>query len=107
MIAAVAALVVAGASTPAHAEDVEAIVRHGIELRRQGHDAEALTEFQRAMRIQRSPRTQAQIALAEQALGLWPGAEADLLAALDAQGDAWIKKNRTTLANALTIIQSQ
>ena len=87
-------------------ESVDAIVAKGVELRRQGKDAEALAEFQRALKIQNSPRVAAQAALAEQALGLWTNAEEDLTAAMSHEGDPWIKKNRATLAKAMEVIQS-
>src|SRR6185295_12934104 len=84
---------VGGAASTAFAEDVDSILRHGNELRRQGRDAEALTEFQRAARIEESPRTTAQVALAEQALGMWPEAESHLSSALGRDSDPWIRKN--------------
>ncbi len=56
-------------------EDLDAILRKGNELRRVGRDREALAEFQRAARIANTARVNAQIALAEQALGLWVEAE--------------------------------
>ena len=99
-------LVAAAGGGLARAEDVDAIVGRGIELRRQGHDVEALAEFQRAMKISKAPRTQAQQALAEQALGLWTDAEYDLAQALAHVDDSWIKKNRATLGKALSKIQT-
>jgi hypothetical protein len=74
-------------------------------LRRQRHDAEALAEFRRAYSIQPSPRTLAQIALAEQALGKWIDAEADLQAALKAGSDAWVDRNKDVLAAGLADIR--
>ena len=101
-----AVTVLAALPGTAFAEDVEAILRHGNDLRRQGRDAEALTEFQRAARIEESPRTTAQIALAEQALGMWPEAESHLSSALGREGDPWIRKNRAVLDKALATIHS-
>lgn len=89
-----------------HAEDVDALSRRGTDLRRQGRDAEALAEFQRALEIQKTPRIQAQVALAEQALGLWSAAEEDLGEALAQTGDPWIKKNATVLKGAFDTIQA-
>jgi tetratricopeptide (TPR) repeat protein len=88
------------------AEATGDLVAHGVELRRMGRDAEALAEFKRALAIEKSPRTQAQVALAEQALGLWVEAEEDLLRAFDQKGDPWIKKNLTSLTKALGVIRS-
>jgi len=88
------------------ADDVEAILKRGTELRRQNRDSEALAEFQRASRIQGSPRVDAQMALAEQALGLWLEAHTHLSHALERGNDAWIKKNRTPLDQALATIRT-
>jgi hypothetical protein len=94
-----------GASgAPAPDDDVDAIVKKGAELRRQGRDREALTEFKRAAAIRETPRVTAQIALAEQALGLWVDAETHLKKALEQSGDPWIRKNRTVLESALAVI---
>ena len=96
-----------GGNRPAQAEDVEALIKRGVELRRAGRDLEALEQFRRANEIAPSPRALAQIGLAEQALGRWPDAEQDITRALDAgQGprDPWIEKNRTTLEKSLVDI---
>ena len=82
------------------------MVAKGVALRRAGHDAEALVEFQHALAIEDTPRVRAQIALAEQALGLWAPAEQHLLEAMGHANDPWIEKNRITLIGALDIIQS-
>jgi hypothetical protein len=88
----------------ARAEDAEALVARGIELREQGKDDQALELFRRADALSPSPRTQAQVALAEQALGIWVLAEAHLVSALAAQNDAWIEKNRAALTGALGVV---
>jgi hypothetical protein len=93
-------------SASVHADDFDAIISRGVDLRRQGRDADALVEFQRALRLKDTPRARAQTALAEQALGLWVPAEADLLDALVHKDDPWIEKNHATLSGALTTIQS-
>jgi hypothetical protein len=93
-------------SAAVHADDVDAIISRGVELRREGRDADALVEFQRAVRLKDTPRARAQTALAEQALGLWVSAEADLLDGLVHRDDPWIEKNRATLSAALATIQS-
>ena len=89
----------------ARAEDVRAIVTKGNELRRQGRDEAALAEFQRASRIENSPTITAQIALAEQALGLWVEANTHLAQALEHGSDPWIIKNRKALEGARATIQ--
>jgi hypothetical protein len=83
-----------------------ALTRRGLELRRERRDAEALAEFRRAYAIDPAPRTLAQIALAEQALGRWVDAEADLRSALGAAADAWIAAHRQDLSAGLTAIQA-
>ena len=88
------------------AKDVAKIVQRGIDLRKDGRDAEALAEFQRAAKIEESPRITAQIALAEQALGIWLDAHRDLLAALEHSDDSWIRKNQLTLDKSREIIES-
>jgi hypothetical protein len=82
-------------------EDVDAIVKRGVDLRKEGKDREALAEFQRAAKIARTPRVAGQIGLAEMALGTWLPAEEHLREALDHADDAWVRKNRTILEKAL------
>jgi hypothetical protein len=84
-------------SAPADQERIE----RGIELRRHGKDAEALEEFRRAYELQPTARAQAQMALAEQALGRWVEAERDLADALKKQDDPWIQKNQNALRAGL------
>jgi hypothetical protein len=81
----------------AAAEDVDALIKHGNDLRRKGRDRDALAEFQRAAQINETPRVTAQMALAEQALGLWVEAEGHLTKALGHERDPWIAKNRAVL----------
>jgi hypothetical protein len=82
------------------------LVKHGLELRRERHDAEALAEFREAYSLEPAPRTLAQIALAEQALGRWVEAEADLRTALAASDDAWIAAHRSALTAGLATIKA-
>jgi hypothetical protein len=84
----------------AWSEDLEAILKRGNDLRAKGRDRQALEEFQRAALISDSPRVTAQIALAEQALGLWVEASVDITKALAANDDPWIAKNRVALERA-------
>jgi hypothetical protein len=88
------------------AKDVEKIVRRGLDFRKAGRDAEALAEFQRAAKIEGSPRITAQIALAEQALGIWLDAHRDLLRAIEHADDSWIQKNRLALDKSRDVIES-
>ena len=92
----------------AHAADpdpVEALIQKGSEARSQGHDEDALKYFEQADAARRSPTTRAQIALAEQALGLWVRAETHLLEALAAPDDAWVLKHKPALLGALATIR--
>lgn len=102
---AVAAALVARAAPSRAAEDAEALIARGVELREQGKDDEALEVFRRAYALAPSPRARAQVALAEQALGLWVAAESDLVAALAAADDPWIGKHRQPLEGALAVIR--
>lgn len=99
----------AAAPAPALAQtapaDAAALVKQGLALRRERRDADALDAFRRAYAIDAAPRTLAQLALAEQALGRWVDAEHDLQAALAAD-DPWIASNRRLLGAGLAAIRS-
>lgn len=85
--------------------DADALIARGIDLREHGKDDEALAVFKKALAKTPSPRARAQVALAEQALGLWVAAENDLVLALAADGDGWIAKNRAALEGALAVVR--
>ena len=85
----------------------EALTKEGNELRRDGRDAEALAVLERALAIDPSPRTRAQVGLAEQALGLWVEAERDLSVAMAASNDEWLVHHRDALQSALDAIRSR
>jgi hypothetical protein len=84
----------------------EALIREGVELRRVGKDEEALAKFQAAYRLRATPHAQAQMGLAEQALGRWVEAARDLEAALQAVGDPWVAKSTATLQPALAAVET-
>jgi hypothetical protein len=86
-------------------EEAEALISQGIALREQGKDDQALDLFRKAEAKAKTPRSTAQIALAEQALGMWVLAEAHLSAALEAKNDTWVEKHRGVLEGALATIQ--
>ncbi|MFO0556640.1 MAG: hypothetical protein U0269_01350 [Polyangiales bacterium] len=92
---------------PSPASQAEACIERGVAARVRGEDDVALTEFQRAFSLTPTARVQAQIALAEQALGRWSEAEHDLLAALEVRSDPWIARNEASLRQALTQIQTR
>jgi hypothetical protein len=82
----------------------DALIEHGIQLREQGHDDQALVEFRRAYAVTPSPRARAQMGLAEQALGQWVLAEQHLREALAAESDPWIAGRRSILATAAAAV---
>lgn len=87
-------------------ESAEALVDEGVRLREERRDEEALERFERAYQLEAAPRTLAQIALAEQALGRFVDAEAHLREALAAD-DAFIRRHRRLLETALDEIGTQ
>ena len=95
-----------GSASPARADDADALIDQGLELREHGKDAAALELFQRAFGTTPSPRAKAQIALAEQALGRWVDAERDLATALSSDADPWITKYKAALDGALTTVRT-
>ncbi|HEY0713072.1 MAG TPA: hypothetical protein VGF45_10385 [Polyangia bacterium] len=96
----VAALITARPAPAAAAEDPETLIRQGTELRRSGDNVRAHGYFARAYELARTPRTAAQLGLAELALGDHAAAEVHLSEAL-AGNDAWIQQNRSTLSSNL------
>lgn len=86
-------------------DDDAAIIHRGVELRKEGRNAEALLAFQRAFDEHPTPRARAQIALAEQALGRWLEAESGLVEALANESDPWIRRNVVPLDAALDVIR--
>lgn len=90
----------------AQSKDAEALVDEGVELRREGRDAEALARFERAYELQPSARALAQIGLAEQALGRWVSAHGHLVRAI-AEGGPWIEEHREALGRALSVVRDR
>lgn len=97
---------ICGASTGnrAFAADAEALIQEGVALRRAGDDLSALGKFEQANAIKQSPRALAQMGLAEQALGRWGAASRHLRGAMAAGNDPWIRKNRSTIEQALKTV---
>ncbi len=85
----------------------ETLLAQGIELRKQREDRRALAIFERAWLLGAAPAALAQIALAEQALGLWREAHEHLEDALEHAEDSWITTHRATLEVALKEIESR
>jgi hypothetical protein len=86
--------------------DDELMVR-GVELRKQGRDAEALVTFERAYALRPTPRAVAQIALAQQALARWRDAERGLLDVLGNADDAWVARQRIHLEESLAAVRAR
>ncbi len=102
-----ALLVVAAASTKARAaEDPEALIRDGIELRRHGEDAKAHGYFQRAYDVGHTPRAAAQLGLVNQALGFNLEAEHYLTEALQTQ-DPWVLSHRNILEKSRQTVRAR
>jgi hypothetical protein len=102
---ALAATLLAGSAYAQAPADPDALVREGIELRKQQHEAEALAVFVRAYAARPSPTIAAQIGLVERALNRWVSAERHLAEALSSKGDPWIETNREQLAFGLATVQ--
>jgi hypothetical protein len=98
------AAAVLAAASPARAQssadDAEALIRQGTELRRHSQDARALPYFEGAYRLSRNPRTAAQLALVKMALGYCVDAEQLLNEALAVPDHPWIARNRAALEQA-------
>jgi len=90
-------------AVPTASEDE--LISRGIALREARNDAAALETFRQAYGLHQGPRALAQMALAEQALGRWVEAEADLTKAIDHAADPWIGRNGPLLHQALAEIQ--
>ena len=90
-------------SAGARARDVDpdTLIAQGLELRRAGKSAEALELFRRAHRQAPSPRTLGQMGLVEASLTHWLDADGHLSASLATPDDAWVRKNRPFLEQAL------
>jgi Tfp pilus assembly protein PilF len=92
------------ASRPPSTE-AEALVRQGVELRKQRKHLEAYDYFRRAHEMSATPRTAAQLGLVEYQLGRWVDAESHLDQAVKAR-DPWIDQNRKTIESALETVRS-
>jgi hypothetical protein len=89
----------------AAALDPDELVTQGLALRRKGDDAAALQKFEQAYEADKRPRTLAQVALAEQALGRWAHAYDHLTEALGEKSDPWIAKHKSTLEDAMKALR--
>jgi tetratricopeptide (TPR) repeat protein len=86
--------------------DEDALIRHGLELRRAGDDEAARAELQQAYDQEPSPRAAAQLGFVEQALGQWAKADEHVGEALKTPADPWIRRNRAIIEDAHDRIQA-
>jgi hypothetical protein len=101
---AVAALVALVAESARAGEPTaDQLIARGLELRRQSKPEQALELFMRANALAPSPRTFGQIGLVQTTLEHWLDAEAHLITSLAAPDDAWVRKNRVFLDQALGV----
>jgi hypothetical protein len=102
-----AALVVVFAlrAAPARADAAaaEVLIQQGLKLRREGKPEEALERFRQAHETAPSPRTYGQMGLVETTLKHWTDGETHLAVALANPDDAWVRKNRAFLDQALSL----
>jgi hypothetical protein len=101
------AILAQSALARADAAEVEALIAKGNELRRAGTPGPALPYFRKAYELARTPRTTAQLGLAELAAGYPVEAAEHLAAALETPNDPSIVKYRQMLADSLTTARSQ
>ena len=90
-----------GWAGPEEAEQAEALIKEGVQLRAQDQTARALPLFEKAYQLSRNPRTAGQLGLCELELGFFAEAELYLSEALATPNHPWIAKNRTTLKRQL------
>jgi hypothetical protein len=100
-----AVLFLASRGAGAADDDVTNLLRIGVALRREHRNEEALATFARARALSPKPAVLAQLGLAEQACGRWLESEQDLDAALAAEDDRWIAKNRAPLEAARATVR--
>ncbi len=109
LVAVCIAVAITSESSPVRADspEVEALIAKGTDLRRAGKPRAALTYFQKAYEMVRTPRTMGQLGLSELSAGHPAEAADHLTAALDFPNDPWLKRYRQMITDALTIARSQ
>jgi hypothetical protein len=95
------ALTALSAGARARDVDPDTLIAQGLELRRAGKSAEALELFRKAHQQAPSPRTLGQMGLVEASLARWIDADGHLSASIATPDDAWVRKNRPFLDQAL------
>jgi hypothetical protein len=88
--------------------DVDALVQQGIELRRVGDDAQALSTFEQARTLApTSVRVRVHLAATHQALGHWLEAEQQLADLLRETEDEYVLRHRVTLEKAYEFVSAR
>lgn len=87
----------------ADAASAEVLIQQGLKLRREGKPEDALQRFRQAHEMAPSPRTYGQMGLVETTLKRWTDGETHLAVALANPDDAWVRKNRAFLDQALSL----
>jgi hypothetical protein len=82
-------------------------VERGLRFMGKGEYDHALREFLEAKHLAPTPRTSAQIAIAEQALEHFVDAEIHLMDVLQAEDDPWVRAHRDELEQSLAAIRAQ
>jgi hypothetical protein len=103
VIAGLAVLCARPAAAATKAEQAEALIHEGVELRAHDQTARALTVFEKAYELSRTPRTAAQLGLCELELARYVDAQRHLLEALASPDHPWIAKNKAILLRQLGV----
>src|SRR5579862_8042611 len=106
IIIAVVLSVVSSCVYAADDKAADALITKGLELRRANRALDAIELFQKAVAIAPTPRSFGQLGLAESAVEHWSDAEEHLNVALASPQDPWVKKNRGSLDQALTLVST-
>src|SRR5579863_1255762 len=101
VIAGMAGLSARPLAAETNAEQAEALIHQGVELRAHDKTAQALASFEKAYQISRSPRTAGQLGLCELELARYVEAQRHLLEALAGSDHPWIAKNKAILMRQL------
>jgi len=99
--------IVVGAANAYAQSPADALLRQSYELRRAGHDEDALPLLLEAFETEHSPRVAAQLGLCEQATGDFDHAAEHLREALASPNDPWVSRHLDGLSQAYTIAQSR
>jgi hypothetical protein len=100
-------LTLAPTTATADDETADTLIEKGLVRMGKGDYDGALRVFLEAKFKSATPRVDAQIAIAEQALGRYIDAEVHLAEVLQAKDDPWVKKNHAALEQSLVAVRSE